>query len=186
MLRTGFIVATTLLTSVATRAADATRPVDYVQRNQAFAPAPTVQAEKKTPPMAEDVQEKRVDKNVVEKTPAAVGDRRAPLSVTESATKNVREKSSTRPEGTTVQRSTLDHRTAAIATGEAEKPATVAKYQESLTAASASNMARFPALDGATTAKLNRFVFRKNGPETAGGPAAATVTPAGGGSAVTK
>lgn len=83
--------------------------------------------------------------------------------------------------------SRMDHQPSARSTKEeTRKPPTVAKYQDSLDAASASNMARFPALNGATTAKINRFIFRKNGadPDRALGDAA--VTPAAGGGAVSR
>ncbi|MEY4088623.1 MAG: hypothetical protein RJB55_894, partial [Verrucomicrobiota bacterium] len=61
-------------------------------------------------------------------------------------------------------------------------PPTVSKYQDRLDAASASNMARFPALNGATTAKINRFVFRKNTAEPDRVLGDVSVTPAAGGS----
>ena len=47
-------------------------------------------------------------------------------------------------------------------------------------------MARFPALDRATGAKINRFVFRKNAPDTAVALDGAAVTPAAGGATVQK
>jgi shikimate kinase len=62
---------------------------------------------------------------------------------------------------------------------DATKPQVLTKYQDGLTSASATNMARFPALDRMTGAKINRFVFRKNAPDTAA-LSGATVTPAGG------
>jgi hypothetical protein len=55
----------------------------------------------------------------------------------------------------------------------------VAKYQDGLAAASAANLARFPADGAATTAKVNRFVFRKNGAEASPVTAGAPVTKAG-------
>jgi hypothetical protein len=160
--------------------ADATAPVDYTQRNQPFAPAATVTPEKKELPRADAVQDKRVEKTTVDKQPAAVGDRRAAVAVEEARDKNVREKNASRPETVEQPMSALNHRDSAITTSGSKQPALVAKYQEGLAAASASNMARFPALDRATTAKINRFVFRQNGVEDTAVTAGAAVTPAAG------
>ena len=52
--------------------------------------------------------------------------------------------------------------------------------------ASATNMARFPALGSATGAKINRFVFRKNPEDAKAATDGATVTPAAGGSVLQK
>jgi hypothetical protein len=176
-----------LLGGLAARGADATTPVDYTQRNDTFAPAATVTPEKQGLKRADSVQEKRVEKNTIEKQPAAVGDRRAAINVEEAREKNVREKQSSRPATVEPPRSVFDHREAAITTAaDTRKPPVVAKYQDSLAAASASNMARFPALDRATAAKVNRFVFRKNAPEPSPVTGDASVTPAAGGSPVQK
>lgn len=170
-----------LLCAITVRGADATAPVDYTQRNQPFAPAATVAPEKKDLSRADHVQEKRVETGTVEKKPASVGDRRAAITVEESREKTVREKQSTRPEAKEQPMSAFNHRDASITTGaEMKAPPKVAKYQDSLAAASVSNMARFPAMDGATTAKINRFVFRKNSADASPVTADAAVTPAGG------
>ena len=122
-----------------------------------------------------------MEKTTIEKKPAAVGDRRSPIDVQETREKFVREKDSHRPEPAERAMSQFNHRESAIATATTtSKPSIVAKYQDSLTAASASNMARFPALDRATTAKINRFVFRKNAPDSPSLTGDASVTPAGG------
>lgn len=166
------------------RAADATTPVDYTQRNAPFAPAASVTPAKKDLQRDEVVQDKRVEPTTIDKKSAAIGDRRAAISVEEARDKSVREKKSSRPETAEQSMSSFNHREAGIATGsDTKKPPTVAKFQDSLTAASASNMARFPALGDATTAKINRFVFRKNPAEasavTGNAPAvrAASVSP---------
>ncbi|MBI5770570.1 MAG: hypothetical protein HZA93_22525 [Verrucomicrobia bacterium] len=178
----GLIFATlSLLSADGARGADATTPVDYTQRNQPFAPAATVSPEKNDLPRADVVQDKRVDKTTIDKHKAAVGDRRAALPIEETREKVVREKQVNRPETVEQPMSAFNHRDATIVTAaETRKPPTVAKYQDSLSAASASNMARFPAMDGATTARINRFVFRKNSPDGQAVTADAAVTPAGG------
>lgn len=177
----------TLMGLAAARAADATTPVDYTQRNSPYTPGATVEPEKKTPEKNEVVQDKRFDKTTIDKKPAAVGDRRAPVEVKEARDKNVREKDSRRPEKVEQSMSKYNHREAAISpTDETKKPETVTKYQESLTSASATNMARFPALDRATGAKINRFVFRKNAPDSSATLQGAPVTPAAGPAEVLK
>lgn len=177
----------TLIGATAVRAADATSPVDYTQRNTPFAPTAPVVPVKKAPETNAVVQEKRVDKTVVDKKPAAVGDRRAAVDVTETREKTIRDKDSRRPETVERSLSAFNHREASMSTAaDTNKPPMVTKYQESLTSASATNMARFPALSGATGAKINRFVFRKNAPDTAVALDGTLITPAGGPAAVQK
>jgi hypothetical protein len=165
------------------RAADATSPIDYTQRNAPFTPAAgaTVVPEKQIPTPNGAVQDKRFDKTTIEKKPAPQGERRAGFEVKETRDKHVQEKDSHRPETREQPKSAFDHRPAAIATStDTTKPPTVAKYQDSLAAASATNMARFPALDRATGAKINRFVFRKNPPDPSLITDGKNVTPAAG------
>ena len=173
--------------TVAIRGADAITPVDYTQRNSPFAPAATVTPDKKELPRADAVQEKRVDKTAIDKKPASVGERRAAIAVEETREKNVREKSTRQPEVVEQPMSRFNHRDSPITTaGDTKKPPTVTKYQDSLAAASASNMARFPALDKATTAKINRFVFLKNSQEPTPITADAAVIPAAGANPIRK
>ncbi len=175
--------------AVMARAADATTPVDYTQRNAPFATAggASVAPPKQTPATNEAVQEKRFEKTTIEKTPAPIADRRAAVDVKEARDKTVREKDSRRPETIDQPTSAYNHRAAAISTAaNTSKPPTVAKYQDSLAAASVSNMARFPALDHAASAKINRFVFRKNPGEPAVSTEAKAVTPAAGGPLIPK
>ena len=168
-------------------AADAISPVDYTQRNAPFAPAATVTPDKKKPTVDGAVQDKRVDKTLLDRKAATVGDRRAPIDVQEAREKQVREKESRRPEVREQRVSAFNHREARMSTSaDSKKPMLVTKYQDSLKAASASNMARFPALDRSTGAKINRFVFRKNGTDSAVITSGAAVTPAGGGSPIQK
>lgn len=177
----------TLSGALAARAADATTPVDYTQRNAPYAPGAGVTPEKKAPEKNTTVQDKRVDKTVLDKKPSTVGDRRAAVDVQESREKNVREKDSRRPEKIEQPMSAFNHREGPVTTsGESPPIQMVAKYQDSLSAASATNMARFPAMDRATGAKINRFVFRKNAPDSPAALGGAAITPAAGGGAVLK
>lgn len=177
----------TLTGAGSARAADATTPVDYTRRNTPFAPAANVTPDKQSPQTNATVQDKRVEKNIVDKQPAAVGDRRAAIDVQETRDKNIREKDSRRPEVVEQKLSSFNGRTAPISTGaDTTKPPIVTKYQDGLTSASATNMARFPALGSATGAKINRFVFRKNAPDPDSPLVGAAVTPAAGAAAVQK
>jgi hypothetical protein len=184
MQRTSLIViAQVCFGLTAARGSDATTPVDYTQRNAPFAPGASVTPDKKAITLDTAVADKRVDKTIIDKQPAAVGDRRAAIDVTETRAKTVRDKDSRRPEAVEEPRSAFDHREASISTADdTKRPPLVTKYQDSLKAASATNMARFPALDHATTAKINRFVFRKNSSEPSAVTPGAAVTPAAGGS----
>ncbi len=183
MKRSGLVFfATSVFFCARAWAADATSPVDAAQRNTPYAPGTTgIAPPKKAPVTNEVLQEKRVDKTMIDKRTAPLSDRRAAVEIQEARPKNVKEKDSRRPETVDQPTSAFNHRTAAITTrDDTTKPPTVAKYQDSLTAASASNMARFPAMDRATGAKINRFVFRKNPTESNAATAGAAVTRAGG------
>lgn len=170
-------------TVVAAVAADATTPIDYQQRNEPFAPAGSVTPEKQKPASNSGVQDKRVEKATIEKKASPLREQTSPIALKEARPKEVREKDSHRPEVKEQPTSRYDHRPAAISTAnDTTKPPTVAKYQDSLAAASATNMARFPAMDRATTAKINRFVFQKNPAEADAVVDKRSVTPAAGGS----
>jgi hypothetical protein len=181
------LLAAFALSVTASRAADATSPIDYTQRNSPYSPAGSVEPEKKTPALHPTIPEKRVEKPMVEKPTAAISDRRARIEVTETREKQVREKKSHRPEVIEQPTSAYNQQLSHITTsGDTKRPPTVAKYQDSLTAASASNMARFPAVDRATTAKINRFLFRRNPPEIPPVVGTNPVTPVAGGSPILK
>jgi hypothetical protein len=173
---------------VSARAANATSPIEYTERNAPFAPGGTVAPTKQTPATQRaSLQDKRVEKTEFEKTTAPLADRRAGIDVTETREKHVREKDSRRPDVKERKTSSYDHQTANVSTGaDTTRPPMVAKYNDSMIAASATNMARFPALERATTAKINRFVFRKNPAEPATPVEGARVVPAAGGSSLSK
>lgn len=170
------------------RAADATSPIDYTQRNVPYAPGGSVAPQRQSPAANRAVQQdKRVEKTGLEKSLAPVGERRAGVNVTETREKQVREKDSRRPEVMERKTSAYDHKTAPVSTGaNTTQPPMVAKYNDSMTAASAANMARFPAVDRTTTAKINRFVFRRNPAEPAAVTEGSRAVPAAGGSPLQK
>lgn len=168
-------------------AAEATRPIEATDRNTTFEPNATIAPEKQAPGAQLDsrVQDQRFDTTVVDRKMAPTSGQKSTLEVQETRDKKIVPKDSSRPEAQEQSRSAFNQKKAAISTSnDTKKPPTVTKYQEGLSAASASNMARFPALDGATTAKINRFVFRKNPTETGLDPGATPITPAAGGSPV--
>ena len=169
------------------RAADATTPIDYTQRNGAFAPGATVPVQKKTLPTADTLQNRRVEMPTVERTPAVVGERRAAIDVTEARPKEIRANESRRPEASAPVLNAFNHRPAGITTsGDTTRPPMVAKYQDALTAANATKVERMSAAGGGTTARINRFVFRKNPTESSAALEGATVTPVAGGSPIAK
>lgn len=175
------LVIAVLLSGSRAGSADATSPVDAGQRNQPFAPSGVVRPPVQAPAPAAGLQDRVVEKQEFEKKAAAgVSDRRAPFEVNEARDKPVVTPEVRPAEAVPRLMSPLDHRPAALTTGETVRPPTVAKYQDGLTAASAANLARFPADGAATTAKVNRFVFRKNGGEASPVTGGAPVTKAGG------
>ncbi len=181
--------ASVTVAALGARAADATSPVDATQRNTPYAPAATVTPDKQTPAAnpATRVQDRRFETTTVERKTSPLAEKRAAIEMGEAREKNVREKDSHRPERVEQPISAFNHRQSAVSTGaDTPKPPMVAKYQDGLTTASATNMARFPAIERATSAKINRFVFRKNPTEAPGALEGARVTPAAGGSAVGK
>ncbi len=165
------------------RAANATAPVDAAQRNTPFATGTAVAPAVRTPETAAGLQDRRVNPAVVDKKTSPLGERRAAVEMAETHPKDVRDKETVEKQlAPTPPRSAFDHRQAGMSTAaDTTTPPKVAKYQDSLTAASASNMARFPAADRATAAKINRFVFRKNPADTGAVTTGAAVTPAAGG-----
>lgn len=170
------------------RAADATSPLDYTQRNAPFTPSGSVAPQKQLPASNRAAQQdKRVEKPEFEKSTAPLAGRRAGIDVAETREKQVREKDSRRPETAEHKTSSYDHQTATVSTGaDTTRPPMVAKYNDSMIAASATNMARFPAVERATTAKINRFVFRKNPAEPTTALEGARIVPAAGGSPLQK
>ncbi len=164
-------------------AADSTRPIDYTDRNATYAPGATVKPAARPPVIADDIQRKRVNPPTVNKTTTPAGERRAPVEVVEAGEKRVQSKAKITPEKTVPNPSALGQKRAGINVANTVTPPLVAKYQDSLVAASAANSAHFAALDQRTTAKINRFIFRKNGADLSGSAIGAPVVPAAGGSA---
>lgn len=167
-------------------AADATRPIDYTDRNATFAPDAAMKPATRSPVIADELQRKRVNPPTVDQTTTPAGERRTPLEVVEAGEKRVQPKAKITPEKTVPNPSALGQKRAGINVTNTVTPPLVAKYQDSLVAARAANTAYFAALDQQTTARINRFVFRKNGADPTGSAIGAPVVPAAGGSATRK
>jgi glucose/arabinose dehydrogenase len=179
---TTFVVASLGILVASAAAADATRPIDYTRRNASLAPGGEVTLQQQKPVANPTVQDNRVDKRMVEIPPSSLGTREAAVEVKESRPKRVREKDARRPEVVEQAASSFDDRLSRISTAtDAARPPLVARYQDSLAAASATNMARFPAAGRATSAKIKRFVFRRNPSEPASPVNGSRVVPAAGG-----
>ena len=167
-------------------AANATRPIDYTERNATFAPDATLNPTTRAPVIANEIQRKRVDPPMVDQATVPAGESSAPLDVVESRDKLVQPKVTLSPEKTAPELSALGKKRSGITVANTMNPPLVAKYQDSLVAASAANTAHFAALDRRTTATINRFVFRKNGSDPSGSAIGAPVVPAAGGSVTRK
>ncbi len=130
----------------------------------AIRPASAVQS----PSDRRTLENRRLDQTTTAPVAENVRERTAPLAVHEAQPKTVRENIVQHPSSLPQPRSAFDGRNASIATADTlARPPLVKKYQDSLAAASAANMSRFPAADSKTVGRINRFVFRKNGPSAA-------------------
>ena len=135
------------LTRGSNAAADATSPIDYTQRNKPYAPADSVEPEKRKPAGNAAVQDKRVEKTTVEKQKSSLQDREAAVDVKESRPKQVREKEEYPTRVIEHTTSDFNHQTSRFSTAsDTSKPPTVAKYQDSLSAANAITVKRTSAL----------------------------------------
>lgn len=182
----GWFVALGLAMGIQTASAsNATTPIDYTRRNAPFTAQPGTAPVKSTPSANRTVQDARVEKDVRELEKSSVGERRAAISVSETSAKNVVDKDTRPPARLEHPVSGLNQKPAAVSTAkDTRKPPLVAKYQDSLAAASATNMARFPAVSAGAKATINRFVFRKNAPDVQPPVPPGNAIPAAGGSPI--
>lgn len=161
--------------------ATAAEGIDPAKRNEPFSPAATLRPSVSSPAVAHDVQDRRVEKSVRPLVGTPAGQSTAPIEVTETRAKTVETFDVHAAAGAAASANVIDRRSASISTAtDTRHPSRVAKYQDALAAAGATNRARIPAVEVAGGAKLNRFVFRKNGPDQPVGAAAEVAIPAGG------
>lgn len=173
--------------------ADPSGPIDAAQRNEALAPTPESSDTKLSPQREanqrtfirnDHVQDQRFSApDKIERKDAAVGDRRAPIDVTETRDKNIidRKEYPRTPEVRERQTSHFDGEKSNIQPkGDMLRQYdTVTKYQSRMEDAKDGPFQREPKLEKRMSfERLNRFVFRRNGPGTENG--ASVVTPAGG------
>jgi len=161
------LLACGLAPSLGARAATAT-PVNSTPAATPYTTPAAVAPAHRPPEVRHSIRDREIEKQVLPTSPSPPGDRPAALDPTDTLSLPVQAKQVRVPETLPRAASAFDHRLAAISTsGDTHAlPPTVAKYQDGLRAASAANLARFPAVGRATTAKINRFVFRKNVPDT--------------------
>lgn len=176
----------------ASQAADGVPPADdYRQRNPTFMPSAATAPGQQKPGIATPIQGHRIEKNRLDRpswataTPAEAegnilpGEHRVPVERMEKDARAVAAGDVRRPLAGTPPMSELNRRAARVATGAGVTPPLVARYQDSLDAARAATLARFPTAGKATPATIHRFVFRRNAPDAAAWGGAAIV-PAGG------
>jgi hypothetical protein len=166
-----------LASSSPCRAADPAK-VEYSERNTPFAPASTVSPAQRTPELNRSVQDRRINPAVSAPESTSAADRLAATAVTETRDKVLITPDSHRPESAPVERNSFDQRRSRIQTAtDTKQPQLVERYRTSISADTLSHQGRLTAADVGTTARVNRFVFRRN-VATPQGTAAAT--PAGG------
>jgi len=166
--------------SITLVAADAAK-VDYTRRNESFAPVAGVPAEKRPPETNRELQDRRVAPSVTNPAGSFPGDRRSAIDVAESRGKRVLAPETQKPVVRAPGLSPFDHRESRFKTTDsAGKPKLVTRYQDAINAANATTQKRSPALGADTTARVNRFVFRRNGatPAATTGAVPAASTPA--------
>lgn len=181
-LRGVFIFAVSGFVSTAPLAAADAAKVDYTQRNEPFAPAAGVPPEKRTPEHNRTVQDRRVAPSVTNPAGSVPSERRSPIDLAEAREKSVLAPETQQPAVRAPELSPFDHRESRFKTaGSAEKPKLVTRYQDAMTSAHATTQKRSPALGADTTARVNRFVFRRNGAAPADGAVPVGSTPAAAG-----
>ncbi|HSI09095.1 MAG: hypothetical protein ACAH89_11015 [Rariglobus sp.] len=188
------ILAVSTVLPLGLRAEDPAR-VDPAQRNTQLAPTPESADTPLSPGREanqrpffrnEVVQDQRFNApDKIDRKDAPVGERRAPISVTETREKNmierkdfpkpeVREREMNRHDG---EKSRIQPKGDMIKSYDK-----VTKYQDGMAEANTGAFQRQPKLEKRMSfEKLNRFIFRRNGPGSENG--SAMVTPAAGGPA---
>lgn len=161
-----FVMVMILPATSAIHAANPGAPVDYLQRNEKFAPAPTVNPAVRTPETVQSLQARRVDQPVVEKNSTGASDQRAALELAESQPKTVRQFDAHSPAAAPMTMSTLNHRPSAIEPKASLKsPPLVSKYQDGMK--NAATLTPAPVFKKrVTSGGLNRFVPHKGAGES--------------------
>lgn len=149
---------------------------DYTRRNEVFSPTARALPENPRRPAAERaaLPDRRVTYPMVQKEPAALAARAAAVVVAETSPKKVLAPVSDaqHPAIRTPELSSLNHQPSRLSTDAARRPELVARFQDKLAPAQAVSIGRTPSLDRRGEARLNRFVFRHNGPAPLPAPAA--------------
>jgi hypothetical protein len=164
------------------RAEDVTK-VDAAQRNTDLAPTPESSDTRLSPGREtnqrpflrnEHLQDQRFSApENFERKEAIVGERRAPIDITETREKNIIErKDFTKPEVRDRELNRHDGEKSFIQPkgDQVKKYDTVSKYQSRMADADSGQFQRKPSLEKRTTfEKLNRFIFKRNAPGSENG-----------------
>jgi hypothetical protein len=167
--------------------------VDASRRNTDLAPTPESADNRLSPGREanqrpffrnEVVQDQRFNApENIERKDAIVGERRAPIDITETREKNIIErKDFTKPEVRERVLNRHDGEKARIQPqgDQIKKYDTVSKYQSRMADADSGQFQRQPSLEKRTTfEKLNRFIFKRNGPGSEDGTPAVTLAAGG-------
>ena len=163
----------------------ATAPLDYTRRNEAFAPVATIVPERRLPDADRILPSpRRLHPAATEKISATAGDHPAPITVAETRAKRVIEPEvPPPPEAQAKPLSIFNGRKAHIPAAAAFRTLPLAaKYRDRRAAADAASIEQVSLSDRGLLSRINRFVFRKNRPESR----PASIIPAGNEHAKTK
>jgi hypothetical protein len=161
-----FLLACGLAPAWEVRAATAT-PVNSTPATAPYATPAPITPGPRSPEVNPAFREREIEKPVIPAAPSHPADRPAALDTVDPRALPVQEKNVREREVSPLTGRAIERRFAPISTADDRRPnPVVARFQDSLRIASEANMSRFPAIGRATTAKINRFVFRKNAPDT--------------------
>lgn len=164
--------------SIAGLRATAGTPLDPTTRNAEFSPSASVSIPLITPEVS--VPQPLAKAVLNPPTQAASPQRLAAQPVQGAAEKRVASPAARRPEASRMSATTPAVRATLVTSDHVLVSPRVAKYQDGLAAARAATLARFPAGSAGTASHINRFVFRRNPPDTGTAVDPAAAVPAGG------
>ncbi len=137
--------------------------VDYSERNTSYAPTASVSPVTSVPHRNDSLQSRRITPAILAQPTSAVASRQAAIDLTETSEKNLITPASRRPESRAVEMSAFDHRESRFQpTTAPAAPKLATRYQNALTSARATHAVGSSATGSDTTARVNRFVFRRN------------------------
>jgi hypothetical protein len=155
------------LTPVLGGRAATTIPVDRQPATAPYVTPGAIAPAHRSPEATSTLRDREIEKHVIPGTASRPSDRPAALDTADHRALPVQQKNVLERNVQPLPGPAIDRRLAPFSTAADRRPnAVVARFQDSLRTASEANMSRFPAIGPATAAKINRFVFRKNAPDT--------------------